>query len=280
MENFWAGVLWATEIWLYLIVCLIMIPAMFGFSLGISETYMNILVKTLEVWLHETACLKSSREHGSMEKELGELRRSRPKPPVGGDFTLSDCFYFSRRGIESIVDDEVTQRFTSEELMSWNLLTRTHNDFQYISLKLTLVYGFGIFVRYCILAPLRITLVCIGLTWLVIGTSAVGFLPNCRVKFWLSEWVHVMCYRICARGLSATIRYHNKENRPKKGGICVANHTSPIDIVILCNDGCYAMVGQVHGGLMGIVQRAMVRSCPHVWFERSEMKDRHLVTKR
>lgn len=31
---------------------------------------------------------------------------------------------------------------------------------------------------------------------------------------------------------------------------------------------------------MGIVQRAMVRSCPHVWFERSEMKDRHLVTKR
>lgn len=31
---------------------------------------------------------------------------------------------------------------------------------------------------------------------------------------------------------------------------------------------------------MGIIQRAMVRSCPHVWFERAEMKDRHLVTKR
>uniref|UniRef100_A0A3B3VJH5 1-acylglycerol-3-phosphate O-acyltransferase 9, like n=1 Tax=Poecilia latipinna TaxID=48699 RepID=A0A3B3VJH5_9TELE len=292
MENFWVGVLWATEIWLYLIVCLIMIPAMFGFSLGISETYMNILVKTLE-WAtlniqkanaeEESAKASASngliqREHGSMEKELEELRRSRPKPPVGGDFTLSDCFYFTRRGIESIVDDEVTQRFTSEELVSWNLLTRTHNDFQYISLKLTLVYGLGIFVRYCILAPLRITLACIGLTWLVIGTSAVGLLPNCRVKFWLSEWVHVMCYRICARGLSATIRYHNKENRPKKGGICVANHTSPIDIVILCNDGCYAMVGQVHGGLMGIVQRAMVRSCPHVWFERSEMKDQNIKT--
>uniref|UniRef100_A0A3B5LN32 1-acylglycerol-3-phosphate O-acyltransferase 9, like n=1 Tax=Xiphophorus couchianus TaxID=32473 RepID=A0A3B5LN32_9TELE len=194
-------VLWATEIWLYLIVCLIMIPAMFGFSLGISETYMNILVKTLE-WAtlniqkahaeEESSKASASngliqREHGSMEKELGELRRSRPKPPVGGDFTLSDCFYFSRRGIESIVDDEVTQRFTSEELMSWNLLTRTHNDFQYISLKLTLVYGFGIFVRYCILAPLRITLVCIGLTWLVIGTSAVGFLPNCRCSENLSS---------------------------------------------------------------------------------------------
>lgn len=47
------------------------------------------------------------REDGSMEEELEELRRSRPKPPVGGDFTLSDSFYFTRRGIESIVEDEV-----------------------------------------------------------------------------------------------------------------------------------------------------------------------------
>lgn len=31
---------------------------------------------------------------------------------------------------------------------------------------------------------------------------------------------------------------------------------------------------------MGVIQRAMVRSCPHVWFERAEMKDRHLVAKR
>uniref|UniRef100_A0A665WL10 Glycerol-3-phosphate acyltransferase 3-like n=1 Tax=Echeneis naucrates TaxID=173247 RepID=A0A665WL10_ECHNA len=274
-------------------LCLIMIPAMFGFSLGISETYMTILMKILEwatVKIQKANLdveLKASasngliqREDGSMEKELGELRRSRPKPPVGGDFTLSDCFYFSRKGIESIVEDEVTQRFTSEELVSWNLLTRTNNDFQYISVKLTLVYGLGIFVRYCILAPLRLTLALIGLSWLVIGTSTVGLLPNSRIKSWLSEWVHVMCYRICARGLSAAICYHNRENKPKKGGICVANHTSPIDIVILCNDSCYAMVGQIHGGLMGILQRAMVRSCPHVWFERAEMKDRHLVTKR
>ncbi|XP_023124935.1 glycerol-3-phosphate acyltransferase 3-like [Amphiprion ocellaris] len=294
MEDFWAGAFWALKIWLYLIISLIMVPAMFGFSLGISETYMTILVKTLE-WATlkiqrahaDEQTLKASssngliqREDGSMEKELEELRRSRPKPPVGGDFTLSDCFYFSRRGIESIVEDEVTQRFTSEELVSWNLLTRTNNYFQYISLRLTLVYGLGIFVRYCILAPLRITLACIGLSWLVIGTSAVGLLPNWRIKSWLSEWVHVICYRICARGLSAAIRYHNRENKPKKGGICVANHTSPIDIVILCNDGGYAMVGQVHGGLMGVIQRAMVRSCPHIWFERAEMRDRHLVTKR
>lgn len=90
----------------------------------------------------------------------------------------------------------------------------------------------------------RITLACIGLTWLVIGTSAVGVLPNWRwprakvgltpnyfswrrlsfltstsvlfyrLKSWISEWVHVICYRICARGLSATIRYHSRRVFP------------------------------------------------------------------
>lgn len=49
LKMVWAGVLWTLKIWLYLIISLIMIPAMFGFSLGISEAYMTLLVKTLEV---------------------------------------------------------------------------------------------------------------------------------------------------------------------------------------------------------------------------------------
>ncbi|KAF5888659.1 glycerol-3-phosphate acyltransferase 3, partial [Clarias magur] len=233
-----------------------------------------------EMLKHSASSGLIQRDDSSLEKEIGELRRNRPRSGVGGAFAFSDVFYFSRKGIESIVEDEVTQRFSSEELVSWNLLTRTNNNFHYISLRLTILWGVGVIVRYGILLPLRIMLTFIGLSWLVIGTTMVGFLPNCRIKDWLSELVHVMCYRICARGLSATIHYHDRENKPKKGGICVANHTSPIDVMILANDGGYAMVGQVHGGLMGVVQRAMVRACPHIWFERAEMKDRHLVTQR
>ncbi|XP_056110791.1 glycerol-3-phosphate acyltransferase 3-like [Rhinichthys klamathensis goyatoka] len=294
MEGFWAAFFPVLRIWFTSVVVLIMLPAMFGISLGITETYMKLLIKSLEWATHRIQrasraeeILKHSasngliqRENSSLEQEIEELRRNRPKSAERGDFTLSDVLYFTRTGIESIVEDDVTQRFTSEELVSWNLLTRTNNNFQYISLRLSVLWGVGVVVRYCILLPLRVTLAAIGLSWLVIGTTMVGFLPNFRVKGWLSELVHVMCYRICARGLSATIHYHNKQNRPKRGGICVANHTSPIDVVILANDGCYAMVGQVHGGLMGVVQRAMERSCPHIWFERAEMKDRHLVTQR
>lgn len=62
-------------------------------------------------WFLPCVLVLIQRENGSMEKELEELRRSRPKPQDGGDFTLSDCFYFTRRGIESIVEDEVQMDF-------------------------------------------------------------------------------------------------------------------------------------------------------------------------
>uniref|UniRef100_A0AAX7U209 Phospholipid/glycerol acyltransferase domain-containing protein n=1 Tax=Astatotilapia calliptera TaxID=8154 RepID=A0AAX7U209_ASTCA len=290
--DLWTVAVAVFQLWIFVVVFFITLPAMFGLSLGVTSVYIQILVKLLE-WA--TIRIQRGREEqpsvpaplpngiieraeGSMEEEMEQLRRSRSLE--GGEFALSDALYFCKKGLESIVDDQVTQRFSSEELASWNLLTRTNQNFRYISLRLTIFWGIGVFVRYCVLFPLRITLAIIGLSWLVIGTTLVGFLPENSVKYWLSEVVHLTCYRICARALSATIRYHNKENRPQKGGICVANHTTPIDVVILANDGCYAMVGQIHGGLMGVIQRSMVRSCPHVWFERSEMKDRHAVTSR
>uniref|UniRef100_A0A8C9X468 Glycerol-3-phosphate acyltransferase 3 n=1 Tax=Sander lucioperca TaxID=283035 RepID=A0A8C9X468_SANLU len=271
MEDFWGLAVQLLHVWMFVVFFLIMLPAMFGLSLGVTGVYIQVLVHILE-W----ATLRIQRgrqqqpsvpvplpngiiEHagGSMEEEMGRLRSG---SLAEGKFCLSDVFYFYKKGVESIVDDQVTQRFSSEELNSWNLLTRTNQNFRYISLRLTVIWGLGVFVRYSVLFPLR---------------SVREYVKN-----WLSELVHLTCYRICARGLSATIVYHNRENKPQKGGICVANHTTPIDVVILSNDGCYAMVGQIHGGLMGVLQRSMVRACPHVWFERSEMKDRHAVASR
>lgn len=292
MEDPWSVALGLLQLWMFVVVFLIMLPAMFGLSLGVTGVYIQILVKVLE-WAtiriqrgrQEQPSVPVPLPNGIIKREVGPMEQEmcalRSSPSAdGGEFALSDALYFFKKGLESIVDDEVTQRFSSEELASWNLLTRTNHNFHYISLRLTIIWGLGVFVRYCVLFPLRLTLALIGLSWLVIGLTIIGLLPEFSLRSWLSELIHLTCYRICARALSATIRYHNKENRPQRGGICVANHTTPIDIVILANDGCYAMVGQVHGGLMGIIQRAMVRSCPHVWFERSEMKDRHAVTSR
>ncbi|XP_048365955.1 glycerol-3-phosphate acyltransferase 3 [Sphaerodactylus townsendi] len=288
MEGLLAAVVALLSLWFTLAFLLIVLPSIFGLSLGISELYIRILVKTLE-WATrriqreireqqiEIQKIPSSnviiqRDLTTMEQAIAGLRR--------GDFELSDAFYYCKKGLEAIVEDEVTQRFTSEELVSWNLLTRTNVNFHYISLRLTVVWVIGVFVRYCLLLPLRVCLATIGILSMIVGTTLVGKLPNSEIKNRLSDVVHLTCSRILVRALSGTIYYHNKENKPQKGGICVANHTSPIDVIILTNDGCYAMVGQAHGGLMGVIQRSTVKACPHVWFERSEMKDRHLVTKR
>ena len=109
-----------------------------------------------------------------MEKGLSGLR--------GRDFELSDVFYFSKKGLEAIVEDEVTQRFSSEELVSCNLLTRTNVNFQYVSPRLTMVWVLGVIVCYCVLLPLRLTLAVIGIGLFVIGTTLVGQLPRNRLK--------------------------------------------------------------------------------------------------
>uniref|UniRef100_A0A8C1BRE2 Glycerol-3-phosphate acyltransferase 4 n=1 Tax=Cyprinus carpio carpio TaxID=630221 RepID=A0A8C1BRE2_CYPCA len=253
-------------VWFTLLLVFIIVPAIFGVSFGIRRVYMKSLIKLFE-WatLRMERGAKEKNQHlykpysngiiakepVSLEQEIQEMRRGSAEP----EFDMSDIFYFCRRGVESIVDDEVTKRFTAEELESWNLLTRSNYNFHHISTRLTALWGMGVLIRY-------------------------GFLLPLRMKNYLSDKVHLMCYRICVRALTAIITYHDSENKPKNGGICVANHTSPIDVIILASDGCYAMVGQVHGGLMGVIQRAMVKACPHIWFERSEVKDRHLVAKR
>ncbi|TRY60182.1 hypothetical protein DNTS_003793 [Danionella cerebrum] len=296
-------------VWFTLLLVFIIVPAIFGLSFGIRGFYMKMLLKVFE-WATvkmETGAKEKkhllykpysqngiiAKERRSLEEELKEIRRNASNREMNGhpstitttgssssEFDMSDTFYFCRRGIESIVDDEVTKRFSAEELESWNLLTRSNYNFQHISTRLTVLWGLGVFIRYGFLLPLRLTLAITGATILVIFTSILGLLPNGRMKNVLSEKVHLMCYRICARALTAIITYYHSENKPKNGGICVANHTSPIDVIILASDGCYAMVGQIHGGLMGLIQRCMVKACPHIWFERSEVKDRHLVAKR
>ena len=102
---------------------------------------------------------------------------------------------------------------------------------------------------------------------------------------------------IAARSFSAIIRFHDRcrlcsifihftagkifrENRPTSG-IVVANHTSPTDAIILGMDNVYALTGQKHGGLLGIAQKELNRAAinEHIWFERSDAKDRQLVQK-
>lgn len=87
------------------------------------------------------------REEASMEEEIAGQHQ--------GCFNLADVMYFSKKGCEAVAEDEVTRRFSSEELVSWNLLSRTNANLHHVSWQLTFVWVIGILIRYCVLMPFR-----------------------------------------------------------------------------------------------------------------------------
>ncbi|PZC73497.1 hypothetical protein B5X24_HaOG209477 [Helicoverpa armigera] len=253
------------------------------------------------------------------------------------EFHLSNCLDLVKAGMESIIEDQVTSVFEAEELRSWNLLTRTNRQYEFLTWRLTIIWAMGFVVRYMFLLPLRIMIFVIGVLvmvlstwivsmipfarlrnklgrisyktsirvlirglsvharfhnqqfkpkangfcvwWLVACTACIGTLPDGRTKQRVNYAISVMCFNFLSRCISAVITYHDTDYKPKNG-ICVANHTSPIDALVLMCDNCYSLIGQRHNGFLGILQRALARASPHIWFERSEVKDRHAVARR
>ena len=103
---------------------------------------------------------------------------------------------------------------------------------------------------------------------MAIGMSLIGPLEEGPWKRWLNYHITTSCFQveivftlngpICINqvlggAVSLVVTYHDTENRPK-GGICVANHTTPIDIMTLACDNAYALTGQGHGGFNGYFQ--------------------------
>jgi len=196
------------------------------------------------------------------------------------EFQLDDACTLVNKGITAIIDDQVTKRFNTEELRSWNLLTRTNiRNYQFMSVFLGFSWLLGFIVRYLILLPLRIMFTFTGIIWLICSMALVGCLPE-PLRSQVFWHVSLMSFRMLSCGLTATLEFHNQQYRAKKGDICVANHTSPIDVVVLACDNCYALVGQRHGGFLGMLEKALSRATNHVWFDRSEMRDRQFVVKR
>ncbi|KAK7109506.1 glycerol-3-phosphate acyltransferase 3-like isoform X2 [Littorina saxatilis] len=288
------------------ILCLTIVLASFGKSLGIRRTYVALLLRIFEfagtklaahtTYEDESDSEDEDQEENPAESENGNgngghvikrdfyltVTRGLMRPewePFKKNFELSDICYFTKCGMEAIIEDDVTHRFNAGELASWNLLTRTNTGYQLTSARLTVLWCIGFLVRYCVLFPFRLILAAVAIIWLVVSTAFLGYFPPSPLKRSMYSRVSLMSFRIMARACSAVITFHNQENRVKNG-ICVANHTSPIDVFMLSCDNCYALVGQAHGGLLGLLQRALGRATSHVFFERSEVKDRHLVAQR
>lgn len=307
MITFWLQIVSIFLAPFVLITSLGIVLAATGKTLGLRKLYINILLFVFEwgrqrIEKHESERNPEEEEAetnhvddaSNLNGEIGHLIEKSARidaneydikdsekfesPPSG--FQLEDALVYCRSGIEAIIEDEVTQRFAAEELASWNLLTRTNTSHEFISMRLTVLWIIGCIVRYVILLPFRAVLALFAVGLLVVGTLFIGAMPAGKHKRWCYERLNLTCYRIFCSGLMAVITHHNLENRAKSGGICVVNHTSPIDIAIMGTANCYAMVGQAHGGFPGLIQQSVSRAESHIWFQRSEVKDRLAVARR
>ena len=81
----------------------------------------------------------------------------------------------------------------------------------------------------------------------------------------MAYWANIVTFRIYTRALGAVVNYHAVENLPMNGSVCVANHTTILDVVTLSNHRPYALIGQAHGGALGWWQKRLAR-CTKVGF--------------
>lgn len=149
-----------------------------------------------------------------------------------------------------------------------------------MSARLSLIWFIGVLFRWLVLLPWRVCVCFVGCVWMITAMSAVSWIADDSFRLKAAYWANIVTYRIFTRALGAIVNYHNRENMPRNGSVCVANHTTVIDVVTLSNDRPYALIGQAHGGTLGWFQRRLAKCTKHLWFERSELRDRQAVSRR
>lgn len=72
--------------------------------------------------------------------------------------------------------------------------------------------------------------------------AMIGLISNKDHRRKANDVLFKVVFRILCRPLSAVVRFHNQQYRPKGVGFCVANHTTPMDVAILGADCTYSLV--------------------------------------
>eukprot|EP00736_Rhodelphis_marinus_P000814 Rmarinus@m.30050 len=277
-----------------------MLPIAFGLSFGIRRVYVYLLEHVLQFAssLHQreipeqnknTEIEISEGSQISLQKKIRIVRSQQDLSKLSEekyDFSLDDICYFIGDAAKGLVDDEITKKFFAEERANWNMLTRTGSEFSSLPLgsipwKLIPLWFLGFIGRYVFMFPLRLVFAILAITFFMVSFTILYFMdPNSPLRKKLEEWCAVTTARMFALSWSAVITYHNRENRATKGSICTANHTSPIDCIVLAQDNVYSMIGQRHGGFIGLLQKTLSIAQTHVWFDRSEASDREAVCRK
>ncbi|KAI0511488.1 hypothetical protein KFK09_012118 [Dendrobium nobile] len=181
---------------------------------------------------------------------------------------LSDLLNISPTLTEAagaIIDDSFTRCFKSNSQEPWNW-----------NIYLFPLWCLGVMIRYGFLFPL---------SWWIVFFAA--FLP---VRYFWTEnkkWkrkiertlVEMMC-GVFVASWTGVVKYHGPRPSMRPQQVFVANHTSMIDFIILEQMTAFAVIMQKHPGWVGFIQKTILESVGCIWFNRTEAKDREVVTRK
>ncbi|KAF3950537.1 hypothetical protein CMV_023727 [Castanea mollissima] len=171
----------------------------------------------------------------------------------------------------AIIDDSFTRCFKSNPPEPWNW-----------NVYLFPLWCLGVVIRYLFLFPARVLILTFG--WIIFLSSyiPVHFLlkghDKLRKKF-ERYLVELICSFFVA-SWTGVVKYHGPRpsRRPKQ--VFVANHTSMIDFIVLEQMTAFAVIMQKHPGWVGLLQSTILESVGCIWFNRTEVKDREILTKK
>lgn len=250
-------------------ICCVL-QSIFSVSLGIRSKYVQVLLKIFE-WAEKVVP-----EDVSDDDDEIEIARK-----ISSFSTVNDdVMEMAQNAAQAIAADLFTDSQNLGRLPGWNMMTRTDQGYAWSSPKFTILWTMGFFVRWTILLPVRTVIQTFAMLFLLISSVLVGLLPEGSFRTFLDHGMNSTFFRLLARSVSMDVEYKNTDNRPKNGSICVANHTSPLDIVVLSSDNYYSLVGQKHPGFLGTIEKALQKVSQHIWFDRFQAADRQFTKRR
>lgn len=247
--------------------------SIFGLSLGIRSKYTAFMEWIFE-WI-EKSSTKINVDNSDDEDETAARKKSSAFSSVN-----DDLFELAQNGMQVIATDLFTESQGLGQLPGWNMLTRTDQGLAWSSPRFTILWIFGFVVRWFIFFPVRAVILLFAVGFLVFSAIFVGMLPYGDFRTTLDHKMNTAFFRLLGRSVSLHVTFKNPENRPKNGSICVANHTSALDIVVLSNDNYYSLVGQKHKGFLGFLENTFQKVSHHIWFDRFQATDRQFTKNR
>ncbi|KAL0242902.1 hypothetical protein GEMRC1_005465 [Eukaryota sp. GEM-RC1] len=119
-----------------------------------------------------------------------------------------------------------------------------------------------------------------GIISSALGFILISFFPHGEwkqryLRRILQYLTHVMVLSWCG-----VIKYHGNLPRHRPNQIYICNHTTMLDLVLLCQHQAFAVVGQQHQGWVGFIQNSFLSALGCIWFERTDIDDRQVVARR